>query len=218
MARSFLDGFSRPTWKSNRNQDQQSKGSVPQSREASPNHVSCARPCAHPVVSASGLDADNLLGRRYTISAGPPQRCLKARRGGHGPNPEPRTLNPTSGTETGRYVLNPEPRMNSAFRIPNSGLPAAFRVRMSAYCELFYRSGAKICIWSNCAPQRRRRMPRKTLWPNEPIYGKGVVKPSVQGKVERSFRTSPSPSASVDLPHLSRLGGWTMMYLLPHIP
>ena len=58
----------------------------------------------------------------------------------------------------------------------------------------------------------------KAYWPNEPIYGKGVVKPSVQGKVERSSRTSPSPSASVDLPHLSRLGGCTMMYLLPHIP
>ncbi len=58
----------------------------------------------------------------------------------------------------------------------------------------------------------------KDVWPNEPIYGKGVVKPSVQEKVERSLRTSPSPSASVDLPHLSRLGGWMMMYLLPHIP
>ena len=50
------------------------------------------------------------------------------------------------------------------------------------------------------------------------IYGKGVVKPSVQEMTERSSRTSPSPSASVDLPHLSRLGGVTMMYLLPHIP
>ena len=58
----------------------------------------------------------------------------------------------------------------------------------------------------------------KAYWPNEPIYGKGVVKPSVQGKFERSLRTSPSPSASVDLLHLSRSGGWTMMYLLPHIP
>ena len=58
----------------------------------------------------------------------------------------------------------------------------------------------------------------KAQWPNEAIYGKGVVKPSVQGKFERSLRTSPSPSASVDLPHLSRSGGWTMMYLLPHIP
>ncbi len=58
----------------------------------------------------------------------------------------------------------------------------------------------------------------KAYWPNEAIYGKGVVKPSVQGKFERSLRASPSPSASVDLPHLSRLGGWTMMYLLLHIP
>ncbi len=58
----------------------------------------------------------------------------------------------------------------------------------------------------------------KAYWPNEPIYGEGVVKPSVQEKIERSLRTSPSPSASVDLPHLSRLGGPAMMYLLPHIP
>jgi hypothetical protein len=58
----------------------------------------------------------------------------------------------------------------------------------------------------------------KAYWPNEPIYGEGVVKPSVQEKVERSLRTSPSPSASVDLPHLSHPGGWTMMYLLTHIP
>ena len=60
--------------------------------------------------------------------------------------------------------------------------------------------------------------PAKRVAPNEPIYGEGVVKPSVQGKFERSSRTSPSPSASVDLPHLSRLGGPAMMYLLPHIP
>ncbi len=77
------------------------------------------------------------------------------------------------------------------------------------------RIGGESRITNHGSPTTSRE---KGVWPNEPIYGKGVVKPSVQGKFERSLRTSPSPSASVDLPHLSRSGGWTMMYLLPHIP
>ena len=35
------------------------------------------------------------------------------------------------------------------------------------------------------------------------IYGEGFVKPVVQGIYSRSLRTSPSPSASVDLPHFA---------------
>jgi hypothetical protein len=35
------------------------------------------------------------------------------------------------------------------------------------------------------------------------IYGEGFVKPVVQGINSRSLRTSPSPSASVDLPSLA---------------
>ncbi|HEV3082872.1 MAG TPA: hypothetical protein VGY66_24015, partial [Gemmataceae bacterium] len=62
---------------------------------------------------------------------------------------------------------------------------------------------------NEAAPVDPRGLGRKTRTKTEilgaqfAIYGEGFVKPVVQGIDNRSLRTSPSPSASVDLPCLA---------------